>query len=121
MAREDWTTLNHEWRSARVEEADEEADRRRKLKRASDVDVRELDEERKQRHDEARSSNKRQPEQPAEAIDGERQKGARLGVLTAEAGTRVRVKARNSLNCNCLNLMYNDDGYEYEEEALLPL
>ena len=46
-------------KSAKVEEADGEADRRRRLKRASDVDVRELDEERNQRDDEAKSSNKR--------------------------------------------------------------
>ena len=100
-------------KSARVEEADDEADRRQRLKRASDVDVRELDEERNQRDDEAQSSNKRQPEQPAEAIDGERdQKGARLGILKVEAGARAPADARSFLSCNLLSLMYSDDGQE---------
>ena len=109
-------------KSAKVEEVDDEADRRSRLKRASDVDVRELDEERNQRDNEAQSSNKRQPEQPAEEIDGDRdQKEARFGVLKVEAGARAPAESRSSLSCKFLNLMYSDDGHEYEEEHMLPI
>ena len=56
------------------------------MKRASDVDVRELDEERSQRDDAAQSSRKRDADEPVEAIDAERRNEERLGVLMAEVG-----------------------------------
>ena len=84
---------------ARMEEAesksakvDDEGERRRNLKRASDVNVRDLDAERNQRDDEAQSSNKRPADSPAEGLDSERRD--RLGALLGEAERELLLTSR---------------------------
>ena len=90
----------------------------RKLKRASDVDVRDLDAERSQRDDAAQSSNKRPAEVPVEEIDSERREEARLGLLKAEVGGRPPAEAGSLLSLHSLNTFYADDGTDYDEESL---
>ena len=81
---------------------------RRARKRASDVDVRELDAERSQRDKDAQaqsSGSKRPAEEHGD--DGERRD--RLGVLT-EAGARAPAEV---LTLNSLTRIYHDDGRLY--------